>query len=377
MTICLQVHLTLSPSFLEHLRQIWKTTEPVFLTPGMEFSFLGITLELTTVGLLLHQKTYTEALLEEYQDVTPKRQRATTGEPEHFDKDAKSPPDMTNPEHVEWVRRAQKILGALLWLSTRTRPDIACAVSLAAQSLWQDLDQLKIRLRHLLQYLNTTKTFGILYTFPQKEQPSTLTEFTVFADSSFAPSGKHSQTGYVILLSFGNVRHLIHWHSTREKKVAESSAESELYALCTSFKTARNFRLLIHETITTEVIMNMRCDNTAALAMIDEPSWRTRYISIYGESLRQEVLKRHLIITYVTTDLQLADPLTKPTSIKINVHLLPLLGLIACKHIISLALQGVGDEQTWMTAYHSAADIIRRALYKLLTTNIRLNNLKK
>ena len=192
---------------------------------------------------------------------------------------------MTNPEHVEWVKRAQKILGALLWLSTRTRPDIACAVSFAAQALWHNLDHLKIRLRHLLQYLNTTKTFGLLYTFPQKEQPSTLSEFTVFADSSFAPSGKHSQTGYVILLSFGNVRHLIHWHSTREKKVAESSAESELYALCTSFKTARNFRLLIHETITTEVIMNMRCDNTAALSMIDEPSWRTRYISIYGESL--------------------------------------------------------------------------------------------
>ena len=142
-------------SFLEHLRSIWKTTDPVFLTPGMEFSFLGVTLELTTVGLLLHQKTYTEAFLEEYKDVTPKRQRATTGEPEHFDKDAKSPPDMTNPEHVEWVKRAQKILGALLWLSTRTRRDIACAVSLAAQSLWHNLDHLKIRLRHLLQYLNT------------------------------------------------------------------------------------------------------------------------------------------------------------------------------------------------------------------------------
>ena len=68
-------------SFLEHLRSIWKTTDPVFLTPGMEFSFLGITLELTSVGLLLHQKTYTEAFLEEYNDVTPKRQRATTEEP--------------------------------------------------------------------------------------------------------------------------------------------------------------------------------------------------------------------------------------------------------------------------------------------------------
>ena len=33
-------------SFLEHLRSIWETTDPVFLTPGIEFSFLGITLEL-------------------------------------------------------------------------------------------------------------------------------------------------------------------------------------------------------------------------------------------------------------------------------------------------------------------------------------------
>ena len=127
-------------SFLEHLRGIWKTTDPVYLTPGDESSFLGITLELTSVGLLLHQRTYTEDVLEEYKDVTPKRKRATTGKPEHFDKDAK------------WVRRARKILGALLWLLTRTRPDIACAVSLAAQSLWHNLDHLKTRLEHLLQY---------------------------------------------------------------------------------------------------------------------------------------------------------------------------------------------------------------------------------
>ena len=76
----------------------------------------------------------------------------------------------------------------------------------------------------------------------------------------------------MILLSYGNVRHLVHWHSTREKKIAESLAEAELCVLSTSFKTARNFRLLIHKTITTEVIMSMRCDNMAVLAMIDKPS---------------------------------------------------------------------------------------------------------
>ena len=92
--------------------------------------------------------------------------------------------------------------------------------------------------------------------------------------------------------------------------------------------------------------------------------------------LRQEVLKKHLIITYATTDLQLADPLTKPTSTKINVHLLPLLvlGLIAHNYITTLALQEVGEESAWMVAFHSAAGLLRRVLYSLLTTNVRLNS---
>ena len=50
-------------AFFEHLRMTWKTTDPVFLNPGINFNFLGITLEIATLGLLLHQKTYTEALL--------------------------------------------------------------------------------------------------------------------------------------------------------------------------------------------------------------------------------------------------------------------------------------------------------------------------
>ena len=66
-----------------------------------------------------------------------------------------------------------------------------------------------------------------------------LTEFTVYTDSSFAPAGKQSQTGIAIFLTYGTVRHLIHWQSGKEKKMAESSAESELYALSTGHKVGR------------------------------------------------------------------------------------------------------------------------------------------
>ena len=329
-------------------------------TPGDEFSFLGITLELTSVGLLLHQRAYTEAFLEEYKDVTPRRK--TTREPEHYDKDAKSPPDTSNPEHVEWVKRAQKILGALLWLSTCNQ--LGCSISLGQPGSPQDQIETSSSISQHRKDLRSSVHLSTEGAAINSFRDHHLCRFITCS------CWKRITDRICFLLSFGNVRHLINWHSTREKKIAESSAEAELYALSTSFKTARNFRLLIHETLATEVITNMRCDNMAALAMIDEPSWRTRCTSIYGKSLRQEVLKKRVIITYVTIDLQLADPLIKPTSTKINVHLLPLLGLKTCNFITTLALQ----ESAWSITLHSAADLLRKVLYSRLTTNIRFNN---
>ena len=73
--------------------------------------------------------------------------------------------------------------------------------------------------------------------------------------------------------------------------------------------------------------MTLRCDNTAAIAMLEEPGWRTRYISIYGEAIREELKQGTVVLTYVATDCQLADPLTKPTSAAINSIVFPQWGL--------------------------------------------------
>ena len=315
-------------AFLAYIQKLWKTSEPLYLTPESPLEFLGITIEKLGQGLLLHQMNYTDELMKEYAGSIAQRERFTTGEPEHFEQEAPHPPDMNNPEEAAWVHRAQKILGAFLWLSTRTRPDLACAVSLAAQTVFRDLKLLKVRLRHLLQYLRTTGAKGLLYQFPQgRSVRSGLTEFTTYCDASFAPSGRESQVGYCIMMSYSNVRHLVHWQSAKESKIAESSAEAELYALSTAHKTSRNYRLLIHETLTDGVILNLRSDNTAAITMLDNPSWRTRCISIYGEVIRQEAAEKRVVVTYVNTDYQLADILTKPTSKPVNSRILPLLGL--------------------------------------------------
>ena len=54
-------------AFFEHLPTTWMTADPVF--PKQESQLLGHHARDLTFGLLLHQMTYTEALLSEYKDV--------------------------------------------------------------------------------------------------------------------------------------------------------------------------------------------------------------------------------------------------------------------------------------------------------------------
>ena len=94
-------------------------------------------------------------------------------EQEHFrranslSKGSSLPPDPTNSEHQRWIKIGQRMLGGLLWLSTRTRPDLAFAVSSAAQVSTRDIELLKVKLRHLLQHLSTTQTLALLYPYPR------------------------------------------------------------------------------------------------------------------------------------------------------------------------------------------------------------------
>ena len=273
--------------FLLYLRRLWNTSAPQYLSQGSELPFLGLTVQRPPRGLFLHQVQYAELLLEEHASHIPKRTRT-------------QPPDLNNPEDLEWIKIGQRIIGALLWLSTRTRPDLSRTVSLASQSLFKDLKKLKHRLRHLLQYLKSTKNLGLSYPFPKgTSNKLSLTEFTVYTDSSFAPAGKQSQTGIAIFLTYGTLRHLIHWQPSKEKKMAESSAESELYALSAGHKIGRDFRFTAHESLAEDVLLNLRRDSEATIAMLDNPSWRTRYLSIYGETIRQEVKLENAILTHV------------------------------------------------------------------------------
>ena len=103
---------------------------------------------MASLGLMLHPHFHTENFLKAYGFFVLARKRAV-GELDPFKKDDPEPSDLSNADHVGWVKRGQRTLGGSLWLSTRTRLDLACVVSMAAQVLTKDIQLLEVRLRHL------------------------------------------------------------------------------------------------------------------------------------------------------------------------------------------------------------------------------------
>ena len=93
------------------------------------------------------------------------------------------------------------------------------------------------------------------------------------------------------------------------------------------FKATKSFQYLLTESVA-DLTPILRCDNHGVLAMLEKPSWRTQHISIRGEALKQSKEEQDVLITYVSTQNQVGDPLTKPTSPQLNKGFNPKCGLV-------------------------------------------------
>eukprot|EP00971_Amphidinium_carterae_P321973 6400244-Amphidinium_carterae.1 len=215
------------------------------------------------------------------------RTRTTTATPERFGTVPSVPPDQSNPEH---------------------------ALSTAASVLTRDLTELDQRLKH---------------GYPKTQQREVLSpSMTTFSDASLSPSGGRSQSGFLLQLTHHEAKpHLLHWYSSKQKIIAQSSAEAEILALAVAFQTTLNFMLLTTETVPFTHPPNLRCDNQAVHAMLESPTWRSRHISMRGEAVRAAKIDGQVIVTCVATTHQLADPLTKPIGTQINQRMFPEWGL--------------------------------------------------
>ncbi|OLQ07665.1 hypothetical protein AK812_SmicGene8938 [Symbiodinium microadriaticum] len=171
------------------LQSQWELSSPEWVDkPGDNMKFAGFELERTAEGLRVHQESYVRDLLDQYHDEIPGEENAPAVkvyETSSLDPDA---------EVTSVVKRAQALIGQLLWLSNRTRPDLAYAVNLAAQKIVANPCEAVARAEHAIRYLRHAPGVSLHYKpatgncgkWDQLKFQETATSLDSYSDASFA-----------------------------------------------------------------------------------------------------------------------------------------------------------------------------------------------
>lgn len=134
----------------------------------------------------------------------------------------------------------REIVGNLLYLTTKTRPDIAYAVNMCSRDLNNYTNQRVNDTERIFRYLNGSKDQGIAYRGTEDKN-----ELVAYCDSDFAgdEQTRKSTTGYVILFCGGPIT----WSSRKQSVVVLSSTEAEYIAATECCKDLLYLNSLIKE----------------------------------------------------------------------------------------------------------------------------------
>ena len=284
------------------LRDTWKTSEPEWV--GRDpVRFLG--LEVTChqaegedqVQWCLSQEAYIKNLIGRYEMPGKPRKIPITRD------QASMQPDPM-PPNAEGVKYSQKVIGELLWLVTRSRPDLMFGVAGMGAHVLKASQCIKDTANQMRSYLQDTIDEGICF----KEnilEPITL---SVYSDSSYAPESEESHGCFIVMVNNG----LVFWRSGRQASITLSTAESELMELVEAMVAGESIYVVLSE-LFGQINKIALCDSQAALAILvaEGGSWRTRHLRLRWAYARQAVLRGDWQVGHVPGQKMIADLGTK------------------------------------------------------------------
>ena len=219
-------------SLAKALQEKWATTPFVVATPEQPIKFLGVDIIVIPRGFVLSQQSYAEEVLRLHE--VPCHVRGKIPCPRELASFEVGEGDSSPPDG-EAVHRAQQVTGELLWLSQRTRPDLAFTASLLASlSTKAPCRALRIADR-ALAYLQRTKTASLVF-------EADGTQLHGWSDASFSPKGLRSHGGWCVCVHGCPVA----WRSARQAFVTLSTAESELTASIECAIALESIEALLH-----------------------------------------------------------------------------------------------------------------------------------
>ena len=281
----------------EAIQRRWKTSLLGMASEGT-VRFLGMEISSIKGGFALNQEPYIRELVRIHEvkptqlDVIP-----VSRDQAYFEAGVEEAV-FTEKE----LKDAQQLSGEILWLSQRTRPDLAYPASLVASLSTRAPRRSAAIATKCLGFLQRTANYYL-------KIAATDEEIVSWSDSSFAPEGGKSHTGWLVTLGSAPVA----WRSSRQSVVTLSTAEAELAASVEGALAMTSIAALLSDLGFDESQGTLMTDSQSALAIQKGScSWRTRHLKIKAGWITERIAREELRIEHCPGDVQIADALTKP-----------------------------------------------------------------
>ena len=293
---------------------------------GLMHYFLGQEVEdVPGVGLLLKQPEYAKNLLKKA-GMWDSKAKQSPMETRHM---------LSKTTGVELKdddpRRAAygETVGALLYLSTHTRPDLAYPVGVLSRFMAKPTDAHFQAMKKVLRYLKGTWDMGLMFKFRPEMHEKGVQAYTeadykelgisrgdalkLYSDADLAGDldGRKSTSGMMLTMNGCPVL----WGSKLQTVVATSTSEAEYISAAMAVKEALWVRKLLSDFNDVVERMVVYCDNQSALCLMKQRSaitpGRSKHIDIQYHFITNRYLRQEIDVRFVPTDEQRADMLTK------------------------------------------------------------------
>ena len=212
-------------------------------------------------------------------------------------------PDLTPPQ-IEGIRLSQKVVGEMLWVLTRARPDLmygvarmGSAVLKSTQAVLQAGDQMRA-------YLWSTRNEGLVYEEDETSPPA----LHVYTDASYAPHSEESHGCLIVMIGSAPV----FWRSGRQTTVTLSTAEAELNEMIEGMTAGESIGVIMDE-LFSSVPRMLWTDSQSGLTILstDSGSWRTRHLRLRASFACQTIQQAWWNVGHVQGEDMVADIGTK------------------------------------------------------------------
>jgi hypothetical protein len=213
------------------------------------------------------------------------------------------------------------IVGALIYASISTRPDITHAVNMVSRYMHAPSHMHMTAAKRILRYLNSTQHYCIMYENKNNNNivynndnnniDKSMLVINGYCDADWGGSDdKKSTTGFCTFIN----DNIISWNTKKQHTVALSTAEAEYMAITEVVQEVKWLKQLLQEmNYNVQLPINIYVDNISAICIgeNDVQHERTKHIDIKYHYIRENIYNNEIKLVYMPSDQQLADVFTK------------------------------------------------------------------